>query len=482
MIEKKTDIFVKMKNPYTFGVPVRGEDIFFGRDKELRVIFDTLENVPIGQKQDLVIMGPRRIGKSSLLYQLVDLLTPNRDFVPVYIDIQNINPRKTRILFIKILKEIKDKYIKQCSPVELPQFETLESNKIHEDLQFLTFDEDMGRLNDLIKLRDLPRLVLIFDEVELLVDFGGQSTLEWFRSLIQSMFYTIFVVAGSERLYSLTQDHGSPFYNIFKTVELYPLSQDAAEQLFKVPATNIGLKYSQAEVIEILRYAGNNPYFIQGIAHYLVVELNSQKRCRAYMEDVKKIIEECITHFSSQFSYFWDRISQEQKVIIFALAKDGYPRSADYLITKLPQLEISKQELQDSFDGLVREQILKIEDGNYWFTALLFADWILSNVDDEEVIKLGTLRETANESASEYNLKAIRQFLTDAFTYDELKIMTFDYFYPLHDSYSGSMSKSVIIQLLIEYVMRHGLVDKLLQVAKEANPYRYELFQKDIYQ
>lgn len=70
----ETTRFVKLKNPYTFGVPVRGEGQFYGRKEELQLIFDTLENVPRGQKQDLVILGPRRIGKSSLLYRLLDLL------------------------------------------------------------------------------------------------------------------------------------------------------------------------------------------------------------------------------------------------------------------------------------------------------------------------------------------------------------------------------------------------------------------------
>ena len=88
MLVSNNDPFVKMKNPYTFGVPVRGEN-FFGRKEELQVILDTLENVPRGQKQDLAILGPRRIGKSSLLYRLVDLLTPHREFVPVYVDLQN---------------------------------------------------------------------------------------------------------------------------------------------------------------------------------------------------------------------------------------------------------------------------------------------------------------------------------------------------------------------------------------------------------
>ncbi len=102
MAVKEIDTFVKLKNPYTFGVPVRGEGRFFGREEELQRIFDTLKNVPRGQKQDIAVLGPRRIGKSSLLYRLVDLLESTEDFVPIYIDVQNIKPRKVYLLFYKI--------------------------------------------------------------------------------------------------------------------------------------------------------------------------------------------------------------------------------------------------------------------------------------------------------------------------------------------------------------------------------------------
>jgi predicted AAA+ superfamily ATPase len=318
VVVKAEDAFVKLENPYIFGVPVSDEDTFFGREKELRLIFDTLEDVPRGQKQDLVVLGPRRIGKSSLLRRLVGLLKPNKDFVPAFVDVQSIKPKKNRTLFLKVLRAIKKGYQQKGVAAErLPHFETLSSDDISEDEEFLTFDEDMSRLNDLIAAQGLPRLVLMFDEVELLVELGGRDTLDWFRSLIQSMPYSIFVVAGSEHLYSLTQDYGSPFYNIFKTVELHPLAPQAAKRLLEVPAANIGLDISSAEVDKILRYTGNNPYFINGIAHYLVQELNRQQRYRVYPQDVDKVIRECTQYLSSQLAYLWNSVSHLQKVILY---------------------------------------------------------------------------------------------------------------------------------------------------------------------
>jgi AAA+ ATPase superfamily predicted ATPase len=487
MVTKVTDnMFVKLKNPYTFGVPVRGKDNFFGREEELQLIFDTLENVPRGQKQDMVILGPRRIGKSSLLYRLVDLLMPSEDFVPVYVDVQNIKPRKIRVLFLKILQSIKEGYKKKNLLTELPSFETLEVSEIPADLEFLTFDEDMSRLNEAIQLQNLPRLILLFDEVELLIEFGGKDTLDWFRSLIQSMLYTIFVVAGSEQLYSLTQDYGSPFYNIFKTVELYPLTSNAAKKLVLTPAAEIGMEIAPGEVDKILRYAGNNAYFIQGICHYLVELLNSQKRYQPYSQDVDDVIAHSVEHLSAQFAYIWGGVSQVQRAILYALAKKGQAQTAELLLAKLPHLAPllnSKQAQQDTFDDLRQQQILKLESGQrYWFMVLLFVNWILSNVNDEEVLKLATEAEVV-QIRQEYNIGAIRKLLTRAFSDEELTQFCYDTptLRPVYEQFSSGMGKSLKIQILIEYVERKSLMADLLAQMKEINPSQYETFEKDLY-
>lgn len=487
MAVKEKDKFIKLKNPYTFGVPVRGEGKFFGREEELQLIFDTLENVPRGQKQDIVVLGPRRIGKSSLLYRLVDLLTPNKEFVPVYVDVQNIKPRTMRVLFYKILQRIRQNYRQQSPQIELPTFKTLELNDISADLEYLIFDEDMTRLNHAIEIQDLPRLVLIFDEVELLLEFGGKDTLEWFRSLIQSLLFSTFVVAGSEQLYSLTQDYGSPFYNIFKTIELHPLTTEAAQKLILAPAEEIGMTISPLEVEKILTYTGNNPYFIQGICHYLVEALNFQNRRHAYSEDVDRVIDQSVEYLSAQFAYVWGGVSQVQKAILYNLVKIKKPQTAEALILSLPRSETfrtfiqSKQEQEDTFDDLLQQQILKLTNNTYyWFVILLFADWILSKADNEEIVNyIATTEPTITRV---YNIPALRQLLSKTFSDDQITFIAYDYFRPVYDQFSAGMGKHYKLQRLIEYVERTQKFDELLELIKEENPAQYEAFEKDLYQ
>lgn len=494
----------KLQNPYTFGVPVSSGE-FFGREAELRLVFETLENVPYGQKQDMVVLGPRRIGKSSLLYHLVDLLTRSRDFVPVYIDIQNIKPRKTRLLFFEILEKIHEGFQRNSSstasplpPVQtlvskiqekfdslssstafpLPPFQTLTKEHIPADMEFYTFKKDISSLNRAITDHKLPRLVLMFDEVELLVEFGGQDMLDWFRSLIQSSYYIIFVVAGSERLYSLTQDYGSPFYNIFKIIELHPLTSEAARALVEEPARQIGLEISPDEINKIMSYAGNNPYFIQGLCHYLVERLNQKGRSRVYPEDTDQVLSQSIEYFSGHFSYIWGGLSQVEQALLYTLAESKNPQTAEALLVRLPQLENlirSKREQRESFERLVQQQILKVNRGRYQFIVLLFVDWILAHVD-ESVFRAGL----DSSSAEIPNLHAIRRLLNQAFDDVALTNFTFDYFPEVFDRYSRGMRKDEKINLLLDYIRRNSeQLNHLRSVLKEDVPEAYQHYIKD---
>lgn len=474
MATKVSDTFVKLKNPYTFGVPVSDQGKFFGREAELQRIFDTLETVPRGQKQDIVVLGPRRIGKSSLLRRLVQLLNEaNRDFVPVYIDVQNILPRETYALFAKILQSVKKAY--RHRGITLPDFDSLQPKSIPPGFEFLTFNEDMESLNETIGRENLPRLVLMFDEVELLLDFGGIEILEWLRSLIQSMTFSVFVVAGSDRLYTLTQDYGSPFYNIFKTIELFPLDPHAAKELIIVPAARVGMKIYDSEVKKILSYSGNNPYFIQGIAHYLVEELNKEERYQVYAEDVDKVIIECIRYLSPQFGYYWNAVSQQQRIILYALARIGYPLSTRDLISRLHLIRSllpSRQELSENLGSLVQQQILQEDSSRYWFVVPLFVDWILSRIDDEEIIEIANaLREGEGEDYG-----PVRRLLTISFTDEELQDLILTNFRPVVRDVSSGISKGQVIEQLVKYAAKNSQIDKLVTQVKNRHPQQFAVF------
>lgn len=57
-------------NPYIVGNPVRGRDMFFGREAEFNLIRKRFEHSEHGGL--LVFCGERRSGKTSILFQILD--------------------------------------------------------------------------------------------------------------------------------------------------------------------------------------------------------------------------------------------------------------------------------------------------------------------------------------------------------------------------------------------------------------------------
>ena len=88
-------------NPYISGEPVRSEEMFFGRRGLLEQIVSTLHN------NSIMIHGERRIGKTTILYQLANVLRQIDDkefwFVPVFIDLEGTSQER---LFRLLSEEI----------------------------------------------------------------------------------------------------------------------------------------------------------------------------------------------------------------------------------------------------------------------------------------------------------------------------------------------------------------------------------------
>lgn len=61
-------------NPYTYGNPAITPGSFYGWERELSIIMNTISHAMPGQRQSMAVVGPRRIGKTSLLYQVLRLL------------------------------------------------------------------------------------------------------------------------------------------------------------------------------------------------------------------------------------------------------------------------------------------------------------------------------------------------------------------------------------------------------------------------
>jgi hypothetical protein len=79
----------------------------------------------------------------------------------------------------------------------------------------------------------------------------------------------------------------------------------------------------------------------------------------------------------------------------------------------------------------------------------------------------------------QYSLRAIRKLLTDTFSDEALRTLCYDMpqFRPVYEQFSAGMTKTQMIQLLLEFGERKGLLADLLVAARDESPEKYADFE-----
>ena len=204
----REEITSPIPSPFIPGIPTIQPRYFFGRQKELKRIFDLLKRHPL---QNAAIIGKRRSGKTSLLHYLKNITTtpaaqlrPNQksDWLPhpenyrwIFVDLQDARMQSREGLLAYILECLE---MPIPSPCDLDKFMDAVSGKLHKPTVILLDEIGVG-------LQRCPEL-----------DDGFWESL---RSLATN--YTqgnlAFVLATPQSPIELARHtgHSSPFFNIF---------------------------------------------------------------------------------------------------------------------------------------------------------------------------------------------------------------------------------------------------------------------------
>lgn len=276
-------------NPYISGEPVRREDMFFGRHELLQRIVSTLHN------NSIMIHGERRIGKTTLLYQLANTLRQidDRDywFVALYVDLEGT----TETSFFHLLMEEISHHVYTLDRLDVQSLATLDGLHYHSIQATSYSDREFSRdLRQIIAILEAYgakhrpdkqlRLILLMDEMD---------TVSRFNHLIQQQLRRIFmrefavslgaVVAGIE----ISKDWErieSPWFNMFNEIAMQPFSRQESIQLLVEPVRGYYIYEPEAVDFVVDRSEGR-PYRLQQYGLEAVNEMLRHKRRRITLRD-----------------------------------------------------------------------------------------------------------------------------------------------------------------------------------------------------
>jgi len=246
-------------NPFTYGSMLTDPQHFIGRRAELEFITSRLNGE---QPQGSSIVGPRRMGKSSLLHYLIhprdnEALCKAPGQHAVYFDAQKgecSTPDRFRVTLLHLLLTT------HAFDPNLP-----EGRKLAQLQTQLTSETECSWATARSILAALPfHPVVCLDEFEaLLTDAFDEQFFNGLRSWANEGLLTWIIVSVKSlpelgQLYNCT----SPFFNLLATIELSVLQPQEAEQLLDLAAAH-GAAFTAQERAWLLDLTDNHPYHLQ---------------------------------------------------------------------------------------------------------------------------------------------------------------------------------------------------------------------------
>lgn len=267
--------YLGSRDLYDSTLPVSGRRLF-GREKLLVQLVDQIH-----RGEFIGIFGLRKMGKTSLVYQLRD--EKLRDEAVAYVDLQS-SPGLTVGSFDPVyweiekdlLSRLQDKYPNVRSILRLGSYQRFTDVVAASVNPALMFGEDLRSLLDAVKNDSLPgvsHVVIVLDELERCLPLASQVSmagyLEFFallRGLAQTERYrgilsSVVIAANaaiSERGY--WEGKENPVFSLYKPVFLPPLSQSDTTQMIQNLGKGMSVYWDTYAVEIIFQECGGHPF------------------------------------------------------------------------------------------------------------------------------------------------------------------------------------------------------------------------------
>src|SRR5919204_3907824 len=372
-------------NPFRFGA-LALDDAFTDRVQEVKQLRSDILN-----GQDVVIVGPRRYGKSSLVLRVVEGLRKRRVLV-AYCDLST-TPTKERFAE-KLAKAIYDDV---ATPVFRARERTLDVFRGLRITPTITIDPNDGSVSfgfdvghapadvdaTLESLLALPgrlgvdrsrNVALVLDEFQEVTEIGRNYP-RLMRAVFQTQPEVAHVYLGSKRhlMRRIFSDRNEPFWRSAKQMELGPIPTEQFADYIRSRFAATGRTIADDAVAAVLDLTGGHPYATQQLSYFVWEE--AAEGTLAEPDDVARALDRLLESENNHFSLVWEDSNRTERLMLLALA--GGPArvfSADFRrANRLP----AATNVQKALTRLTsRELVTRLSRGTYGIGEPFLAQWL----------------------------------------------------------------------------------------------------------
>jgi AAA+ ATPase superfamily predicted ATPase len=377
----------RIRNPFHYGDLVSDES-FTDREQELAQLKADIRN-----GHNVVIIAPRRLGKSSLVRTAISEALAD-DVLAVEVDLMT-TPTKEKLAG-KLAKSIHD-------DVATVVFNAKDRLRIFSSLRVVpvatvdldgswSFSFSASRSNEdiddtLERLFELPatlaadqgkRIVLFFDEFQEITDIDPRLPAQM-RAIFQRQPDVAHIYAGSKRhmMHRLFNDKNEPFFRSAKTMELGPIATALFRTFIKAQFDRTDRAVGDDAVDRLLEITRGHPYATQELAYALWEEV--PEGFTGSVDDLAAALAAVLRAENAHFTLIWENASRAQKLVLQALAVEaGKPFGAGYRGRhQLPPSSGVQRALKPLVD---RELVSRDTDGLHDLAEPFLREWIRISV------------------------------------------------------------------------------------------------------
>ncbi len=345
-------------SPYETSRPVVGNR-FFGRQSYLNKILSH-------PTTNYLVVGIRRIGKSSLLHEVqrqLDLSDPPAEGQSrrLYVDCS----------VIKTPDEFYREIILHLSPRDLKRFQ-----RQSQSLRFQT------QMFEYLAHQHGGQITYILDEVDGLIDSLGHnlSMFEVLRKASSRDGVARFIVAGFRQLRQSISNIDAPLYHFGETVTLKAMERDEVKDMVVGPLEQLRIKLESRDEIaqRIYRETAGLPNLVQFYCKALLEHLDATGGKTLSTANLQTVYDnDDFRDFLVQ-TFLYNSLPLE-RAVVFAMAAMNSRPTASFSLKDIDlqfnrrNLHVDFTPLEEACQNLVKAGILQSQGKQYGFAIPLFA-------------------------------------------------------------------------------------------------------------
>ena len=371
----------KVKNPFVITGKIEPE-YFCDRVNESARLIKSITN-----GNNLVIISPRRMGKTGLIQFCYDKPEISNEYYTFFIDILHTSslreftyllgraiydtllPRSRKIatMFMQTIKSISGKF--GFDPVTNTPTFNVELGDI--EMPEYTLEE----IFCFLAKADKPCIIAI-DEFQQISKYPEKNIEALLRTHIQKISNCNFVFAGSERhmMPEMFTSSARPFYNSADILELKAIAPCEYIPFVKHHFEKRNKSIATENIEYVYNLFKGHTYYIQRTFNEAFADTAEQEEC--CNETIKQAIENIIASNDTIFREILSNIPEKQKALLYAIAKEGEATNITSASFIKRHALLSASSVQSAAKKMLERDVITQINKVYSVTDKLFAMWI----------------------------------------------------------------------------------------------------------